>query len=120
MGINCITVSGNLGKDPELKEVGETSIVNFSVANNRRTKKGGEWIDHTNWLNVVAFGAQAKAIANNLKKGSQVAVTGELRIEQYTDKDGNKRQSIEVRANDVQFLGTPKDSYDGPDPEIGF
>ena len=119
--MNSYSFTGNLGADPEVKTVGEDQIIaSFSVANTVRRKKGGEWTDHVNWLRVSCFGGQAKAVANNLKKGARVGVTGEVQVDQYTDKDGNKRTSFEVRAHSVDFLGggQKEDSYNGPTGEI--
>jgi single stranded DNA-binding protein len=68
-------------------------------------KRRGETEEHTIWFNVAAWGRQAELAAEYLAKGRQVYVEGRLRLEEYTDREGNPRTSAEVNASDIHFLG---------------
>lgn len=90
---------GNLGRDPELRYTkNNDAVVNFSIASNdKRTNS-------TTWINVVTFGKQAEICKEYLKKGSKVAISGELQIREFDKKDGSKGTSVEVLASKVEFL----------------
>lgn len=82
MSINSVSISGNLGRDPELRVTPTgTSVLSLSVAVNDRVRdqQTGEWRDRANWVDVVVFGSRADAIAPRLAKGSKVVVSGRLR-----------------------------------------
>ena len=106
MSVNKVILIGNLGADPELKTVGSgLSVCNLRVATAERKKESGEWVDHTEWHNVSAFGKTAENIAKFCTKGKQLYIEGGLRTREYQDKSGNKRYSTEVVAQNVRFLG---------------
>lgn len=111
MSINSVSISGNLGRDPELRVTPTgTSVLSLSVAVNDRVRdqQTGEWRDRANWVDVVVFGSRADAIAPRLAKGSKVAVSGRLRWSQWQDKQtGTNRSKLEVVAGEVVFL-TPQ------------
>lgn len=115
MPINTVTILGNLTRDPELRGLPSGgSVCSLRVAvNERRKDQSGEWADAPNFFNVTIFGNSADNAAKFLAKGRQVAVAGRLRWREYTDKDGNKREAIEIVANDVQFIGGRDDNNDG-------
>ncbi len=107
MSFNKITIVGYLGRDPELKTTPQgTALCKFSVATTER-KKGatGEQEELTTWFRVTVWGRQAELANEYLSKGRQVYVEGRLRVEEYTDREGNNRSSLEVNATDLQFLG---------------
>lgn len=108
MSINSVSISGNLGRDPELRVTPTgTSVLSLSVAVNDRVRdqQTGEWRDRANWVDVVVFGSRADAIAPRLAKGSKVAVSGRLRWSQWQDKQtGTNRSKLEVIADEVVFL----------------
>jgi single-strand DNA-binding protein len=107
MSFNKITIVGYLGRDPELKTTPQgTALCKFSVATTER-KKGatGEQEELTTWFRVTVWGRQAELANEYLSKGRQVYVEGRLRVEEYTDREGNTRSSLEVNATDLQFLG---------------
>jgi single-strand DNA-binding protein len=112
MSFNKITIVGYLGRDPELRYTPQgTAVCNFSVATTEKRKNArDEQEEHTIWFRVAAWGRQAELAAEYLAKGRQVYVEGRLRLEQYTDRDGNPRTSPEVNANDIQFLGQRADT----------
>lgn len=102
---NKIVIVGYLGKDPEIRYLPDsTAVCSFSVATTEKTKRGGDSQEQTTWFRVAVWGKQGEACSQYLAKGSQVYIEGRLSQNEYTDRDGNPRSSLEVRANDVQFL----------------
>jgi single-strand DNA-binding protein len=112
MSFNKITIVGYLGRDPELRYTPQgTAVCNFSVATTEKRKSvGGGMDEYTIWFRITAWGRQAELAAEYLAKGRQVYVEGRLRREEYTDRDGNQRTSLEVNASDIQFLGQRGDT----------
>lgn len=108
---NKITIVGYLGRDPEIRYLTDgTAVCNFSVATTEKRKdRSGEMQESTIWFRINVWGKQADAANQYLAKGRQVYVEGRLSQQEYTDRDGNKRTSLEVRATDVQFLGARGD-----------
>ncbi len=106
---NKIIVVGYLGRDPELKYTPQgKSVASFSVATTERKKDpAGEYQDHTTWFRVTAWERLADLVSQYLSKGKQVYVEGTLALEEYTDKEGNRRSNLKVTARDIQFL-SPK------------
>lgn len=103
---NKITLVGYLGRDPELKYTPSgDAVCSFSVATTEKRKANGETVDETIWFRVTLWRRQAEVAAKYLVKGSQVYVDGKLRMQEFTDRDGNKRTSLEVSASDLQFIG---------------
>jgi single-strand DNA-binding protein len=114
--INTVVVTGNLTRDPELRSTPNgTSVCKMRVAVNSRRKDGasGEWVDKPNYFDVTVWGAQGENCANYLSKGRPVAVEGRLDWREWEAQDGTKRQSIEIIANSVQFLGSRSDNTGG-------
>ena len=98
--MNTITISGNVGRDPELKySANGTAVVKFSVADTT----GKDDNKKTIWHDVVVFKEQAEHVAASVKKGSRVIVTGRLDKSEYTGKDGVTKQRVEVIADDVSI-----------------
>lgn len=106
--INVVVITGNLTRDPELRSTpGGTSVCKLRVAvNSRRKDQSGQWVDKPNYFDVTVWGAQGENCANYLSKGRPVAVEGRLDWREWEDKEGGKRQSVEIIANSVQFLGS--------------
>jgi single-strand DNA-binding protein len=115
--VNVVVVTGNLTRDPELRSTpGGTSVCKLRVAVNSRRKDGqtGEWIDKPNYFDVTVWGAQGENCANYLAKGRPVAIEGRLDWREWEAKEGGgKRQSVEIIANSVQFLGSRDGSGGG-------
>ena len=106
--INRVVLTGNLTRDPELRSLSSgLSVCSLRIATNTRRKDGatGEWVDKPNYFDITVFGAQGENCARFLGKGRPVAVDGRLEWREWTDKDGNKRQNVEIVADAVQFLG---------------
>lgn len=108
--VNVVVITGNLTRDPELRHTpGGSSVCKLRVAVNSRRKDGqtGEWVDKPNYFDVTVWGAQGENCANYLAKGRPVAVEGRLDWREWEAKEGGgKRQSVEIIANSVQFLGS--------------
>jgi len=106
MSFNTIMIMGNLGRDPELSYTPQgTAVCKFTVATNeRRRDKAGEQQDITTWFRVTVWGKQAENVSRYLSKGRKVFVQGRLHVEEWTDREGKARQSLEVNASDVQFI----------------
>lgn len=107
MSFNKIILVGNLGKDPELRYTPQgNAVCSFSLATNEKRKdKSGEPQDITTWFRVTLWGRQAETASQYLTKGRPVYIEGRLRTEEWTDREGAKRQSLEVTATDMQFIG---------------
>ena len=109
-GVNKVLLLGNVGKDPEIRSTaGGTTVASFSLATADRQKDGqGNWQDHTEWHNLVAFGRTAEVIRDYVKKGSQLYVEGKLQTRSWEDKEsGQKKYKTEILVADLTFLGSP-------------
>ena len=106
MSINIVVISGNLTRDPELRQAGSTSILSFGVAVNdrRRNSQSGQWESVPNFVDCIVFGTRADALAGLLHKGSKVAIDGKLRYSSWEDKDGKKRSKLEVVVNEIELM----------------
>lgn len=107
--INRVIVTGNLTADPQLNTLPSgTSVCDLRIAVNGRRKdnESGQWVDKPNYFNVKVWGAQGENAAKYLSRGRPVAVDGRLDWREWTDKDGNKRQTVDIIADTVQFLGS--------------
>ena len=107
MSFNKIIIVGNLGRDPELRYTPQgTPVCSFSLATNERRKdKSGEMQDQTTWFKVTLWGRQAETASQYLTKGRPIYIEGRLRVEEWTDRDGKPRHTLEVHATDMQFIG---------------
>jgi single-strand DNA-binding protein len=115
--INVVVITGNLTRDPELRTTpGGTSVAKLRVAVNGRRKNGhGEWVDKPNFFDVTVWGAHGESCATYLAKGRPVAVEGRLDWREWGN-DGEKRQSVEIVANSVQFLGGKPSEEEAGEP----
>jgi len=108
MSFNKIIIVGNLGRDPELRYTPQgTPVCSFTLATNERRKdKTGEMQDQTTWFRITLWGRQAETASQYLTKGRPVYIEGRLRVEEWTDRDGKPRHTLEVHATDMQFIGS--------------
>jgi single-strand DNA-binding protein len=114
--INRVIITGNLTRDPELRSTGSgMSVCSMRVACNTRRKdqSTGDWVDKPNYFDVTVWGAQGENCARFLSKGRPVAIDGRLEWREWQDKEGNTRQSIDIIADAVQFLGGRDDNGGG-------
>ena len=105
--INRVVLTGNLTRDPELRSLQSgTSVCSLRIASNsRRRDQSGEWVDKPNYFSVTVWGAQGENCARFLSKGRPVAIDGRLDWREWQGQDGQKRESVEIIAESVQFLG---------------
>lgn len=105
--MNNVSLIGRLTADPELKRTqSDKTYVRFSIAVGRPTKSGEE--KQSDFINVVAWNGTAEFICKYFVKGQRIALTGSIRTGNYTDKDGNKRNTVEIWANNVEFCESKK------------
>lgn len=109
MPINNIIISGNLGKDAEVRESRDGKLfTRFSIAFEERKKdRKGEWVDETGWIGAVIFGERGEKLAEALKKGTPVTVSGKLSYSTYVGSDDVKRTSYEIRVDEI-VIGAKK------------
>lgn len=107
MSFNKVTIVGNLGGDPELRYTPQgNAVCNFSVATNEKKRdKAGELQDITTWFKITLWGKQAENASKFLTKGSPIYIEGRLRVEEWSDRDGKARFTLDVQGTDMQFLG---------------
>jgi single-strand DNA-binding protein len=103
---NQVVLMGNLTRDPELRTTPNgQSVCNFGLALNRSYKNaGGEWVEATDFVDIVAWAALGERVAQYLTKGRPALVSGRLQSRSW-EQDGQKRSKLEVVAQDVTFLG---------------
>ena len=103
--INTITISGNIGRDPEQKSTQNGGFVlRFSVAvTESRRGQDGQYTDNVNWVSCVMFGKRAESIAQYLHKGMKVCVQGKIRETKWQTKDGQNRSTLEVIIDEIMF-----------------
>ena len=114
--INRVIITGNLTRDPETRSLPSgTSLCSLRIACNgrRQNRETQQWEDVPNYFDVTVWGQQGENCARNLSKGRGVAVDGRLQWREWTDQQGNKRQSVDIVAESVQFLGGRDDAGAG-------
>ena len=112
--INVAVLMGRLVADPELRHTpSDIPVTTIRIAVDRRfNKAGGE--KQTDFIDVTAWRQTADFICRCFRKGSMIAVQGSIRVENYTDRDGNKRSRFEVVADNVSFCGSKQETTGGP------
>ena len=114
MSINRVNISGNLTRDPELRQTqGGTAVLTLGVAVNdrRRNPQTNEWEDYPNFVDCVMFGTRAEALSRYLSKGQKVAIEGKLRYSSW-ERDGQRRSKLEVVIDELEFM-SPRDGQGG-------
>ena len=109
MSVNKVILLGRLGKDPELKSLPNgNSVCNFSIATSEKwnDKASGQKQEKTEWHNITVYGKIAESCSTYLAIGREVFIEGKIQTRSWDDKDGNKRYTTEVIANNVQFIGS--------------
>lgn len=108
MSINCVNITGNLTRDPELRSTsGGTSVLTFGVAVNdrRRNQSTGEWEDYPNFVDCTMFGKRAEAVQMYLSKGDKVSIEGRLHWSSW-ERDGQKRSKLDVIVDEIEFMSS--------------
>jgi single-strand DNA-binding protein len=109
--LNKIQIIGRMGKDPEVRYMSNgDAVCNFSVATSERwkDKTTGETKEETTWHRVSAWGRQAEIVGEYLRKGALVYVEGKQICRKYTDKDGQERESWEIRMQEMKMMPDQK------------
>ena len=108
ISINRVILAGNLVRDPETRFLPSgVAVTSFSIAVNRRYKSNNEVKEEVSFFDISVFGKTGENCAEYLSKGRSVLVEGRLRQRSW-ETDGVKRSKIEVVADNVQFLGSPR------------
>jgi single-strand DNA-binding protein len=112
--LNKVMLMGNLTRDAELKHIGESSVLEFRLAVNRKWKDAsGQEKDEVCFVDVALWGKRAPAIHEYLTKGKPLYVEGRLKLEEWDDREtGDKRQKLRVVAENVEFIGPRSDKGD--------
>ncbi len=106
-GVNKAILLGNVGKDPEIRSTASGTIVaSFTLATSDRTKdQTGNWVDQTEWHNLVAFKRTAEIVRDYVKKGSKIYVEGKIQTRSWDDKtSGEKKYRTEILVNELSLL----------------
>lgn len=117
-GVNKVILLGNLGKDPEIRQL-ETGVkvASFSLATTESYKgKDGNRVDQTEWHNIVLWRGLAEVAEKYLKKGNTVYVEGKIRTRSWEDKEGNKRYTTEIIGDNMTMIGGKKDHDNAQTP----
>jgi single-strand DNA-binding protein len=114
MNINRVVLTGNLTRDPDVRSTpGGLAICKLGIAvNTRRKNSEGQWEEKPNFFRVTVFGRQAESCGQYLKKGRPVAIDGRLEWSTW-ETEGQKRESVDIIADSVQFLGGRDDAGSG-------
>lgn len=118
--LNHIVLMGRLTRDPELRYTGSNiPVASFRIAVDRDFGKGENGEKQTDFIDVVAWRQTGEFVSKFFTKGSMVVVSGRLQMRDWTDRDGNKRTSAEVVADNVYFGDSKKSRDDGSGPSAG-
>ena len=116
MAINKATITGNITRDPELRQTqGGTSVLTIGVAVNdrRKNQQTGEWEDYPNFIDCTIFGNRATGVAPHLEKGMKVAIEGKLNQSRWQAEDGTNRSKIKIIVDEIEFMAK-RDGYQQP------
>ncbi len=105
-GVNKVILIGNLGKDPDLRNFeGGNVVANFTMATTEVYRdRNGNKVDQTEWHNIAMWGKLAEIAGKILRKGAKVYIEGRIKNRQWEDREGNKRHSIEIVAENFTLL----------------
>ena len=106
MDLNQFFIIGRLTRDVEIKySQSGVPVGRLSIANNQKVKRNGQWQDVTNFFDIAIFGKSANNLAQYLTKGKQIAVSGAMKQDRWTDTNGNNHTKISLIASQLQLLG---------------
>ena len=114
MGINKVILIGNVGKDPEVRHLDSgVTVTSFPLATSETYRsKDGQKVTNTEWHNIVLWRGLAEVAEKYVKKGNPLYIEGKIRTRSWDDKDGNKRYTTEIIADNMQMLGSKQGSED--------
>ena len=110
--LNKVILIGNLGADPEIREMGDgTKMAKFSIATTERYKnKDGERVANTEWHNIVLWRGTAEIADKYLKKGDSVCIEGKLKTRSWEDENGVKKYATDIQGESMTMLGSRRDA----------
>lgn len=111
--LNRVMLIGRLARDPEFKQVGGTSLVNFTLANGRTYVTNGEKRDESHFFDCEAWGKAAEILNQYTRKGKQVAIEGRLKQDTWETAEGKKASRIRIVVENFQLLGSKDDGMGG-------
>lgn len=115
--VNKAILIGNVGADPEVRSLESgVKVCRIRLATTERVRKDDGWGDHTEWHNVVLWRGLADVADKYIRKGSRIYVEGPLRSNEWTDKDGNRRVTIEIIASEMKLLDRRAEGDVAPRP----
>lgn len=116
--INKVILVGRVGKDPEVRHLDNNqAVARFTLATNETYKnKSGEKVTNTEWHNIIVWRSLAEIAGRYVKKGTMLYVEGKIRTRSWDDKDGNKRYTTEIEADNFQMLSTRNEDGGGSMP----
>ena len=107
--LNVVALTGRLTRDSELRYTNSgTAVSKFSIAVNRKVKKGDQWVNEASFFDCSYFGKGAEGVNQYLNKGTQVAINGSL-VQSRWEQDGQTRSKVEVMVSSLTLLGSPQD-----------
>ena len=113
-GINKVILVGHLGKDPEVRHLdGGVTVASFPLATSESFNKDGKKIEQTEWHNIVMWRGLADIASKYLQKGKLVYIEGKLRTRSFEDKEGHKKYTTEIVAENFTMLGRKSDFENG-------
>jgi len=122
MSVNKVILIGNVGKDPEVRYLdNNVAVANLTLATTERgyTQSNGTVVpDRTEWHNIVLWRGLAEIAEKYVRKGSQIFIEGRLRTRTWDDKEGNKRYTTEIYADNMQLLGKRSDSPQNAENQV--
>lgn len=109
---NSVHLIGNIGNEPEFRQISEKRcVLNLRLATSERYKKGDEWVEQTEWHNIVIWDRDAKNLQNILKKGMLLAILGKIQYRKYTPSGSNEEKWItEIKVRDVDILSKKEEN----------
>jgi len=113
--VNRVILIGNVGKDPEVRQVGDSAVAKFTLATSESYKnKAGERVTNTEWHNCTVWGKLTDVVSKYVKKGQQLCVEGKIHNGSYDDKDGGKKYFTEIRVENLTMLGRREEKEEEP------
>ena len=112
--LNKVVLIGRLTRDPELKQIGETTVGKFSLAVGSSYKKGNEKVEETSFFECEVWGKLADVLGQYATKGKQIAIEGKLKQETWDTQDGKKASKVKIRVENFQLLGGKSEASSVP------
>ena len=109
-----VTITGNVGSDAEVRQAGNGTVCNFSVACNEKGRNGEA--DKTTWYRCAVWGRRGEALAPYIRKGTKVTASGRLSLRVYTGNDGQARVDATVNVDEIDFFNTERVEQAAPEP----